>query len=165
MPAKIDPRTARAYLATIVLLLVVLPASCVLFEASRGIGASDLLGLVGRWFVFWVVGVRLFVAGVRQTLQPAFTATTIFKLFETGAYAPVRELGFANLAMGTLGLASLANGAWLAPSAMVGGLYYGLSGIGHVARQERNVIEQTALVSDLLIFVLLAIFLASRAFR
>jgi uncharacterized membrane protein len=163
MSAKNDHRSARTYLTTVVLLLVVLPVACVLLEASRG--ASDLPVLIGKWFVFWGIGVRLFLAGLRQMFQPAFTAATIFEISDTGAHAIVRELGFANVAMGTLGLASLADGAWLAPSALVGGLYYGLAGIGHIARQRRNVIEQTALISDLLIFALLAILLASRAFR
>ena len=35
------------------------------------------LCLVGRWFVFWAVGVRLSLAGLRQFLQPAFTARQI----------------------------------------------------------------------------------------
>jgi hypothetical protein len=44
------------------------------------------------------------------------------------------------------------------PAAIVGGLYYGLAGIGHVMRGERKIKEQIALVSDLAIFVFLAIF-------
>ena len=55
--------------------------------------------------------------------------------------------------------------AWLTPAALVGFLYYGLAGIGHVARQERNAIENTALISDLLIAALLAVFLATRLTR
>jgi hypothetical protein len=64
--------------------------------------------------------------------------------------------------MGTLGLLSLANPGLLVPAAIVGGLYYGLAGPGHVVRKIRNFKEQTALVSDLLIFLLLAGFVASR---
>lgn len=163
MSAKGDHRGARVYFSTVVLLLGVLPIGCVLLEAFHG--TSDFLSLVGKWFVFWGVGVRLFLAGLRQTFQPEFTATTIFELSETGASAIVRELGFANIAMGTVGLASLANTYWLVPSAMVGGLYYGLAGVGHMMRQKRNFIEQTALISDLLIFALLGVFLASRILR
>jgi hypothetical protein len=150
----------RAYLLTVLLLLFVLPAGCVLAEAIAGRDASDLLLIVGKWFVFWGVGVRLFLAGVRQIFQPAFTATKIFELVEPGALPIVRELGFANVTMGALGLASLANGAWLIPAAIVGALYYGLAGAGHLIRPERNSIEEIALVSDLLIFVLLGVFLA-----
>jgi hypothetical protein len=76
--------------------------------------------------------------------------------------AIVREVGFGNLAMGTLGLLSLAVPAWVVLAAIVGGLYYGLAGMGHLARKDRNVKEQVALVSDLAMFLLLAIFVASR---
>jgi NhaP-type Na+/H+ or K+/H+ antiporter len=50
------------------------------------------------------------------------------------------------------------------PAAIVGGLYYGLAGAGHLARSNRNFKEQTALISDLLIFVLFGAFVASRWF-
>ena len=52
--------------------------------------------------------------------------------------------------------------AWMVPAAIVGGLYYGLAGLGHVARKGRNLNEQTALVSDLLVFILLCAFVVSR---
>ena len=53
---------------------------------------------------------------------------------------------------------------WVVPAAIVGGLYYGLAGLGHLFRPNRNFKERTALVSDLAIFVLLAVFAVSRAF-
>jgi hypothetical protein len=48
------------------------------------------------------------------------------------------------------------------PAAIVGGLYYGLAGAGHTLRIDRNFNEQTALVTDLMIFAVLAVFVASR---
>jgi hypothetical protein len=111
--------------------------------------------LVGKWFVFWAVGVRLFVAGIRQTVQPAFTAETIFAIKDVAAHAIVREVGFGNLSMGTLGLPTLAMPAWILPAAIVGGLYYGLAAALHVVRHERNTHEQIALISDALIAVVL----------
>ena len=53
---------------------------------------------------------------------------------------------------------------WVVPAAIVGGLYFGLAGLGHLFRPNRNFKERTALVSDLAIFVLLAVFAVSRAF-
>jgi hypothetical protein len=52
----------------------------------------------------------------------------------------VRELGFANLSTGTLGLATLAVPGWLVPAAIVGGL----AAVGHAFRRGRNFSEQTA---------------------
>jgi hypothetical protein len=76
----------------------------------------------------------------------------------------VRELGFANLSTGTLGLASLAVPAWVVPAAIVGGLFYGLAALGHAFRGKRNFKEQTALISDIFAFVILAVFVASTGF-
>ena len=151
------------YLASIILLMLVLPLLSVAAEAPMVPDAAALMTLVGKWFTFWAVGVRLFLAGMTQVLRPQFTAESIFDLEDPGALGIVREVGFANLAIGTLGLLSLAVPSWVVPAAIVGGLYYGLAGLGHVMRKNRNFKEQTALISDLLIFLLLAAFVASRS--
>jgi hypothetical protein len=165
MSAKTEDRSGRVYLVTVALLLLVAPVGSVILEAVAGKQPPDLMLLIGKWFVFWAGGVRLFLAGLRQIIQPAFTARTIFEINDPGALSIVRELGFANVTMGAVGLASLGVPAWLTPAALVGFLYYGLAGIGHVGRQQRNAVENTALVSDLLIAALLAIFLATRLTR
>lgn len=150
------------YLAAVLLTLLVLPAASVAIEAMLHPGAVPMMALIGKWFTFWAVGVRLFLAGVMQAFRPQFTAESIFAIKDQAALGIVREVGFGNLAMGTLGLLSLAYPDWVLPAAIVGGLYYGLAGVGHAMRGERNVKEQIALVSDLAIFVLLAIFVVTR---
>jgi hypothetical protein len=148
------------YLATILLLLLIFPA------LSAGIDiwihpATSVMWLTGKWFTFFAVGVRLFIAGIRQNLQPGFTAVDIFKIEDPKAYGLVREIGFGNLAMGAAGLLSLALPSWLPAAAFVGGLYYGLAGLGHAVKPERNGNEQVALISDLLICLLLMAFVAA----
>lgn len=150
------------YAVSIVLLLLVLPLVSVGTEAFLLHGAPIGMALIGKWFVFWAVGVRLFLAGLRQVLQPQFTAETIFDIADRRSHAIVRELGLANLSMGALGILTLAYPGWMTPAALVGGLYYGLAGLGHVARGGGNAHERVALVSDLLIFALLAAVVASR---
>jgi len=149
------------YFIFVVLLMFVLPVASIAAEVLWFRDDAGLMLLIGKWFVFWTVGVRLLLAGIRQVVQPRFTAESIFDVKDPAANAVVREIGFGNLAMGTLGLASLAQPAWLVPAAIVGGLYYGLAGAGHVFRSDRNFNEQTALVSDLMIFVVLAAVAAS----
>ena len=151
------------YFVAIVLLMLVAPAASVAVEAASAPTAPDLIWLVGKWFTFWAVGVRLFVAGLMQTFRPQFTARSIFGIENGGALAIVREVGFGNLAIGALGLASLAMPLWVVPAAIAGGLYYGLAGLGHVFRKGRDLKEQLALFSDLAIFLLLAIYVVSRA--
>ena len=96
--------------------------------------------------------------------QPQFTAESIFEIKDCAAFGIVRELGFANLSTGTLGLASLAVPAWVVPAAIVGGLFYGLAAAGHALRGKRNFNEQTALISDIFAFVILAFFVVSTGF-
>jgi hypothetical protein len=151
------------YFVFVVLLMFVLPVVSTAVEALWLHDDAGLMFLLGKWFVFWTVGVRLLLAGIRQVAQPRFTAESIFDIKDPAANAIVREIGFGNLAMGALGVASLAQSAWLVPAAIVGGLYYGLAGVGHMLRSDRNFNEQTALASDLLIFVVLAVFVVSRA--
>jgi hypothetical protein len=151
------------YFVFVVFLMFVLPAASIAVEALRFGDADGLMFLVGKWFVFWAVGVRLLLAGIRQVAMPRFTAESIFDIKDPAAHAIVREIGFGNLATGALGLASLAQPAWLVPAAIVGGLYYGLAGAGHAFRSDRNFNEQTALVTDLMIFAVLAVFVVSSA--
>ena len=97
-----------------------------------------------------------------QALRPQFTAELIFNIKDQAALGVVREIGFGNLAMGALGLLSLAKPEWVMPAATIGALYYGLAGLGHLLRPERNFKEQVALVSDFSIFILLAWFVGVR---
>ena len=151
------------YFASVLLLLLVLPLASIFAEAIRfGHSVTDMR-LIGEWFVFWAVGVRLFLAGVRQVLQPSFTAVEIFQIHEPKALAIVRELGFANLSMGLLGLFSLWHKEWLIPAAIVGGLYYGLAGLGHVPQPHKNAKEYTAMISDAFVFAVLSAFVLSVA--
>lgn len=143
------------------MLLLIFPLASIAAEAIR-FGHSIIdLALIGKWFVFWAVGVRLFLAGVRQVLQPSFTAVEIFEIHEPKALAIVRELGFANVSMGLLGLCSLWHKEWLIPAAIVGGLYYGFAEVGHVPQPHKNAKEYTAMISDGFAFLVLLAFVLS----
>jgi hypothetical protein len=146
------------YLASIVLLMLVLPAASVAIESFGGPGAG-FLALVGKWFVFWAVGVRLLVAGIRQAAEPSFTAGTIFGIADKAAEKLVVEIGAANIAIGLLGVLTLTVPDWIVPAAIAGGLYYGIAGIMHFVGGPRNATETIAMVSDLLIFALIAFWL------
>jgi hypothetical protein len=146
--------SAPVYLASVILFLGVLPVISIVAEVA--LGQADVLLLVGKWFVFWAVGVRLGVAGLRQMVNPEFTAKEIFELDDTGVHRIVVELGFANLAMGIVGLATLLRPGWLAPAGLAGAIYYALAGLQHARNGRRNAKENVALVSDLLIALVLA---------
>lgn len=146
------------YYAMIILLMGVLPVASIVIEHL--ISNADLIALVGKWFVFWACGLRLLIAGIRQTINPEFTVRTILDIADKGAAKVVVELGFANTAMGIVSIASLLRPDWVLPAAIVTGLYYGLAGIKHVVNVGRNRIETWATVSDLGIFAVLATYVA-----
>lgn len=149
------------YLAAVILLLLVLPLLSAAFEAIL-FAVPDPALLLGKWFTFWGAGVRLFMAGLSQIFRPQFTAQDILGIKGGNADVLVREVGFGNLALGTLGILSLVFPDWLIPAAVAGALFYGLAGAGHVARKEKTAKEWIALVSDLFTFLVLAAFIASR---
>jgi len=150
------------YIAIVVLTMVLLPAASVLVEHAARPG-SQWMFLVGRWFVFWGVGVRLGIAGLRQFLQPEFTARQIFGMSTDEALPVIRELGVANAATAVVGLLSLFMPAFLLPVAISAGLFYGIAGLKHLAASKRSLNEHVAMASDLFLAAILAGFVASRA--
>lgn len=146
------------YFVFVILLLFIFPVASVLLESPLSGHDAGIIALTGKWFVFWAVGIRLFVAGVRQVAQPRFTAEEIFGIRDRGSFAIVRELGFANLSIGFLGICSIFRGGWLIPAAIVGGLYYGLAGAGHIFHRGKNAKEYTAMITDWFVFLVLLVF-------
>ena len=139
--------------------MAVLPVGSILVEFFISKSSTNLLLLVGKWFVFWAIGIRQFLAGLRQAIRPEFTAEGIFGIKSRDPLPIVQELGFANLSMGVLGILSLVDGRLAFPSAIVSGLFFGIAGIKHLIRGKRNVNENVAMVSDILLFAVLATFL------
>ena len=151
------------YILSVILLMVVLPIVSILVESLLFHSQAGIVTLAGKWFVFWAMGVRLFTAGLRQVLQPRFTAETILGIREAGQTILVQELGFANLALGTLGVATLLNVAWLVPAALTGCLFIGLAGIRHIFSKNMNRLETSAMVSNLFVALILLGYLIWKA--
>ena len=120
------------------------------------LGGSSI-ELVGKWFVFWAVGVRLGLAGLRQVVQPRFTAE-IFEINDERVWPIVRELGIANLALAVVGLASLAKSTFVLPVAIIAAIFYGGAAIQHIGARDRTTNETVAMASDLFALVILAIY-------
>lgn len=133
-------------------LMLVLPIVSVIGEAMMTT-SPDLLWLVAKWFVFWGIGIRLLLAGIRQVMQPSFTARTIFHMESPDAEKLVTEIGFGNIAIGFVSCLSLLFPAFVVPMALCGGLFLGLAGIKHIGNSGRTPEETTALLTDLIIGV------------
>jgi len=114
--------------------------------------------LFGKWFIFSAVGLRLFLAGLKQIKNPEFTAKQIFHIDSTESYPILRELGFANLCFGLVGIISIFKPEWRIVSAFASGVYYGIAGVQHLFQKSSGINEKFALWTDLFIFFLLLTF-------
>lgn len=145
------------YFIMIILLMLVLPTGSVLAELLVWHSDASWIALVGKWFVFWGIGVRLAIAGGLQVFTPAFTAETL-DIKDPRAHLLVRELGFGNLAIGATGVLSLVLPVWTLAAAMCGGLFYGFAGAQHIFTRKRSAKQTWALASDLFLFSVMAVY-------
>lgn len=150
------------YLVTALVLMFVLPTASVGVDHLWCDTTAAVQLLMGKWFVFRGVGVRLFVGGLRQFFQPEFTAREIFDLKGEEALPLVRELGIANFAAGVVGLASLWMPGFVLPAAISAAIFYGIAGAKHVAASHRSRNETIAMASDVFICVVLLAYILLR---
>ena len=144
------------YFVVVALTMFALPIVSVAIEFEAH--PAPLMLLVGKWFVFWAVGVRLVMAGLRQLFQPGFTAREIFHMEGDEALTLVRELGVSNFAVGVVGLAAVAVPTFVLPSAITAGVFYGVAGARHVVETGRSRNQTVAMASDLFVFAVLTTF-------
>jgi len=147
------------YLAVVSLTMVILPLASIAIEHAL-YPLAPLVAMTGKWFVFWGVGVRLTLAGARQVMRPHFTARDIFQMTSDEALPLVRELGIANLASGLVGLLAILAPSFSLPVAISAGVFYGVAGFRHALEKQRSRNATIAMVSDLFLFAVLAVFVA-----
>jgi hypothetical protein len=153
------PKVNRPYLILVILLMLVLPVISIISEYSMTDKQISLIELGGKWFVFWSIGLRQFTAGIRQSTKPSFTAETIFNITNKESFVIVKELGFANICLGSIGIISLFLPGWLMASAFAGGLFMGIAGINHMVKKPAGLNEWIAMGSDIFIAVIMAAYI------
>ncbi len=150
---------SKPYFWVVLSLTVIFPVFSILVEWLLNKDISISLALAGKWFIFWAVGLRLFIAGLRQAITPSFTAKTIFHIENEESHVIVRELGFANICFGLVGIISLFLPSWRIVSAFGSGVFYGIAGVNHLIKKPVGPNETVALVSDIFIFLCLLTYL------
>ncbi|HQW83497.1 MAG TPA: hypothetical protein PK987_03505 [Ferruginibacter sp.] len=148
----------KRYFLVVTILTFILPLICTVIETGICKNTSFSFALIGKWFIFSAVGLRLFIAGIKQTTDPAFTAKEIFHLNNPESFPIVRELGFANLCFGLVGIVSLFLPQWRVVSAFGSGLYYGIAGLQHFIKKPVGPNEKFALITDIFIFIFLLVY-------
>ncbi|MCC7400931.1 MAG: hypothetical protein IT214_05560 [Chitinophagaceae bacterium] len=147
----------RFYIISVTVLTFIVPITGFIAE-HLATGTPLRFELFGKWFIFSAVGLRLFLAGIKQIKNPEFTAQQIFHISSPDSYPILRELGFANICFGLVGIVSLFKPEWRVVSAFASGLYYGIAGLQHALKKTSGINEKFALWTDLAIFVFLIIY-------
>jgi hypothetical protein len=146
------------YVLTVLLLMVLLPVASIYADHASLGAAMPMTMVIGKWFVFWSGGARLVFAGLRQFFQPQFTSREIFGLTSDDALPIVRELGVANFAVGVVGMASLANPSFVLPVGISAAIFYGIAGVRHLVDGGRTSNETIAMITDLFVSAMLALY-------
>ena len=149
----------KFFLYSTVLIMLVFPTISLLIDWYLNPSGTEMILNIGKWFIFWAIGVRLFTAGLSQILRPAFTAEVIFHSKNKEFYVLIRELGIANSCSGITAIISMFVPQWRIPAAFIGGLFLGLAGIQHVIRKPENPNEQIPMISNIIIFIIMLIYL------
>jgi hypothetical protein len=150
-------RLSVRYVSVVTSSIIILPvAGCIAEYCSKGTPVT--FEVFSKWFIFSAVGLRLFLAGIKQVTDPAFTANEIFHIEGSASNPVVRELGFANICFGLVGIISLSLPAWRIVSGFASGLYYGMAAALHLIKKPAGRNEKFALVSDIVIFLILGIY-------
>lgn len=152
---------SKKYFISVTLLTFIIPIVGFIIELSLE-NIPFTFNVFGKWFIFSAVGLRLLVAGIQQSVKPAFTAREIFHIQSSDSFPIVRELGFANLCFGLVGIISLFKPEWRMVSAFASGLYFGIAGLMHLIKKPVSANETLALWTDFIIFfVLLGYFIVN----
>jgi hypothetical protein len=88
--------------------MIVLPLISIAVQTGLAQHLAPSITVILRWFVFWAVGVQLLMAGLRQVVQPRYTAEVIVGL--KGADATMTSDLFAALVLLGLGIGTLVVG-------------------------------------------------------
>ena len=115
--------------------------------------------LIGKWFIFWTLGIRLFTIGIRQASDPASEAVKIFNLKSKNAYTIIRRLGFANMSLGIMGILSLINNNWRQIGAISGISFFGFAVLNDISQKVKARNEIITMISDTLTSVIMLLYL------
>ena len=149
----------KKYFISVLTMILVIPAIGFLIEQILQ-NIPSTFDMFAKWFIFSAAGLRLFVAGIKQSINPYFTAKEIFHIENAESCFPiVRELGFANICFGIVGIVSLFKSEWREVCAFASGLYYALAALLHILRKPAGTNELFALWTNLIIFGVLLIYI------
>lgn len=155
--------TGNAYFAGSFLFILVLPLLSIVIEFLLTKATLDP-GLIGKWFIFWSIGIRLFFTGIYQIINPEFKVSS--KVITTGKenLLVIRELGLANISIGLIGIISVFNNEWRQVAAIAGVVFFGLTGIQHFLQKPGTNNEMVVMGIEIFMFSIILLYLLFTVF-
>jgi hypothetical protein len=146
------------YFILVIAQTIVLPLVSGIIELAMAGG--DPVMVFGKWWVFWGIGTRLFVAGLAQVSGKGPTTAILGSAQASVTEKQLtRELGTANIGMGLAGLLALIPG-WAVPAGLAGGVFLLIAGAMHVAKSGKNSHERLATWTDLVVGIVVVVLAA-----
>ena len=143
----------------ILAVMFVIPCICWIIDSVRQKGMS--VAVFCKWFVFWAIGVRALTTGAMQFLNSAYTA----QLLQVGeeSYVIISELGFAQFAIGLIGIMSLFKKSYR-PSAVISYSVFMIRACFiHISRfQTAGFDEIVSLIGDIWVVIIAVIFFVNQ---
>ena len=135
-------------------LLTVLPLLSVACE--HHIAQAAVTGtLIGKWLLFWSVGIRLLGAGIIQ-ITTCLPGNVGFLSNREDSNTVRKATGIANLVLAGMSFLCVANDGWSLLAAITVGIYVGLAGMQYDFKTPANRNAWINLVYDVVVFVVVA---------
>ncbi len=146
------------YLLTTALFVILFPVISICGEAIIKRISVDP-GLTGKWFIFWVAGVRLSFTGIKHIYRRGAAPAAFFYGEKKENFLMIRELGFANITIGVMGMLSVVNSNWRQIAGLAAAIFFGLSALQHFFIKPVNGKEMAIMVTDIIVFAILLLYL------
>lgn len=152
------PTINKIYIFDVYILTIVLPFAAMCIEAVGSKGQLSV-AVVAKWFLFFAVGIRFMLGGIRQAIGAKRKTGEIFYIEKKQCCPIVKELGFANLSLGVVAAISLVIPSWRVVSAFSSCLYYGAAAVSYFFMKRASANETFIMISNSCISLILLILL------
>jgi hypothetical protein len=139
-------------------IMIVMPLICSVIDYSRNKKREKWV-VITKWLLLWAVGIRSVTAGLVQLVYPRYTAEVIFNLSGDSFYIFIRELGVANIAIGTSAVISFKHKNWRVPIAFISLVFNLFLSLNHIVNFQADVNEAVSLVGDVFVVLGVSVFL------
>ena len=149
---------SRLRQVAVILLMIALPLICIITEHLISAEPIDPV-LIGKWFMFWGMGVQLFLTGLLGYLALRIASLKNWTDTRTAYFSGIGDSKLLNIAVGVLAMLSLYFNRFREATAIAGGIFFGLRAFGRLIRKSDLGGESLLILSDLFLFCMILLYL------